>query len=102
MLVSVAPDGARPVVVIPVGAGAEARALEVTQALRRSGFTVDLGFSGNLGKRMKRANAAGACAAVLMGEDELARDAATVRDMDSGEQAEVPLTALEEHLGRFR
>ncbi len=28
--------------------------------------------------------------------------AATVRDMDSGEQAEVPLTSLENHLGRFR
>ena len=51
---------------------------------------------------MKRANALKARASVLIGEDELARKAATVRDMDSGEQAEVPLASLENHLGRFR
>ena len=44
----------------------------------------------------------GACAAVLLGDDELARDAATVRDLDTGEQVEVPLSALEDHLARYR
>jgi len=102
MLVDGGVAAARPLVVIPIGDEAEKTALSVTQGLRRAGFAVDLGFSGNLGKRMKRANALGARAAVILGGDELARGAAAVRDMDSGEQAEVPLTTLEEHLGRFR
>lgn len=102
MLVDDTGGGTRPVVVIPVGAEAGDKALAITQELRRAGFTVDLGYSGNLGKRMKRANAQNAQAVVLLGEDEIARDVATVRDMDSGEQAEVPLASLEAHLGRFR
>jgi len=92
----------RPIVVVPVGNGQEGHALAVTQRLRGAGFTVDLGYSGNVGKRMKRANKLDARAAVLLGEDEQARNAATVRDLDSGEQAEVPLFELESHLARFR
>ena len=33
-------------------------------------------------------------AAVLIGEDELARDVCTLRDLDQGEQREVPLSDL--------
>ena len=102
MLVENLAEPARPIAVIPIGAEAAGPALEITQNLRRAGFAVDLGYSGNPGKRMKRANALKARASVLIGEDELARKAATVRDMDSGEQAEVPLASLENHLGRFR
>ncbi len=92
----------RPIAVVPVGEVASPPALALTQRLRRAGFAVDMGYSGNMSKRMKRANKLNASAAVLLGEDELARDAATVRDMDSGEQMEVPMGSLEDHLGRYR
>ena len=92
----------RPIVVIPIGGPAEAPALTLTQRLRRAGFTIELGFSGNVGKRMKRANRLSARAAVLLGEDELAQNAATVRDLESGEQEVVSLDALTGHLARFR
>ena len=67
-----------------------------------SGLRVDLAYSGNLGRRMKRANRVAAAASVLVGEDELARGAATVRNMDSGTQEEVALASLEEYLARYR
>jgi histidyl-tRNA synthetase len=51
---------------------------------------------------MKRANKLSARAAVLLGEDELAQNAATVRDLESGTQERVPLNALSEYLARFR
>ena len=92
----------RPIVVIPIGGPAEGPALTLTQRLRRAGFTIELGFSGNVGKRMKRANRLSARAAVLLGEDELAQNAATVRDLESGEQEVVSLDALTGHLARFR
>jgi histidyl-tRNA synthetase len=102
MLLGEEPAPPRPIVVIPIGDPAEAPALTLTQRLRRAGFTIELGFSGNLGKRMKRANKLSARAAVLLGEDELAQNAATVRDLESGEQEVVSLDALTGHLARFR
>jgi histidyl-tRNA synthetase len=102
MLVESVPPPPRPIAVIPAGDGAEAKALETAQELRRAGFVVDIGFSGNLGKRMKRANKLGARAAVILGENELSRNAATVRDLDSGEESEIPLAALKDRLGIFR
>jgi|TARA_Y100000031_G_scaffold141987_1_gene171097 histidyl-tRNA synthetase len=102
LMIAEPPGPARPVAVVPVGEAAEAEALSLTQKLRQAGFTADLGFSGNLKKRLKGANKAGAAAAVIIGEDELAKGAATVRDMETGEQTEVKLSALEDHLARYR
>ena len=102
MMLTSVPPATRPVAVVPVGADAEAVALALTQRLRQEGFTVDLGFSGNLSKRMKRANKVNAAAAVIIGDDELARGAATVRDLDSGEQEEADLASLTDRLARYR
>ncbi len=102
MLLEATPAAAPPIAVVPIGHAAEDLARVLTQDLRRAGYTVDLGFNGNLGKRMKRANKLSARAAVLLGEDELAQNAATVRDLESGEQEVVSLDALSEHLARFR
>ena len=102
LLIDEPPAAARPVVVIPVGEAGEKAALKLTHELRRAGFTVDLGFSGNVGRRMKRANKINARVAVLLGEDELKRNAATLRDLDGGTQSEVPLAELPERLAPFR
>ena len=95
-----APPSARPIAIVPIGAAAEAKALILADELRAAGLTVELAYRGAVGKRMKRANKLNAGIAVILGEDELARGAATVRNLDSGEQTEVPLTALRDHLGR--
>jgi histidyl-tRNA synthetase len=92
----------RPIAVIPVGEAGEAPALKLTQELRRLGYVVDLAYSGNVARRMKRANKIGARAAVILGEDELAQGVATLRDLDSGEQSQAPLGALAERLAPFR
>jgi len=92
----------RPVVLIPIGDEAASTALTISQELRKTGFTVELGYSGNMKKRMKRANALSAVATVIIGEDELARNAATVRDMETGDQLEVPFASLGDHLARYR
>ena len=102
LLIGEPPRAARPIALIPVGDQGEAPALKLAHALRRDGFTVELGYSGNVARRMKRANKIGARAAVILGEDELARDAATLRDLDTGEQIEVPLAELRDRLAPFR
>jgi len=102
MLLEETPPLAPPIAVIPIGTAADQTALTLTQKLRRDGHAVELGFSGNTGKRMKRANKLSARAAIILGEDELAQNAATVRDLESGEQELVPLDALSEYLAKFR
>jgi len=96
------PASVRPIAVIPMGAAAEKEALQLTQRLRAEGFTVELGYKGNLGKRMKRADKLHARAAVILGEAELAGGTATVKDLDSGTQQEVKLSALESALASYR
>jgi histidyl-tRNA synthetase len=98
---SVAP-APRPVAIIPVGTAAETAALGLAQDLRRAGFAVDLGFSGNLSRRMKRANRLQAVAAVIIGDDELAKGIATLRDMATGDQQSVPLGEIAAGLARYR
>ena len=102
MLAEEPPPPPRPIAVVPIGEAMGDRAIAVAQRIRAAGLAADLGYSGNVGKRLKRANKIGARAAVLLGEDELARDAATVRDLDTGDQVEVALSELENHLARYR
>ncbi|MGM0562232.1 MAG: histidine--tRNA ligase, partial [Pseudomonadota bacterium] len=94
MLVQDVSPAPRAVAVIPVGEAAADQALKLTQELRHRGYVVDLGYSGNLKKRMKRANQMHARAAVMMGDDELKAGQVTLRDLDSGEQETLALDAL--------
>jgi histidyl-tRNA synthetase len=102
MMLAETPAARRPVAVVPVGAAAEVKAAALAERLRRAGFAVEFGYGGNVGKRMKRADKLAAAAAVILGEDELAKGVASLRDLDSGEQTTVPLGDLEEQLARFR
>ena len=94
MLIAEPPAPTRPIAVVPIGAAAESAALIIAEVLRHHGFAVDLGYSGNLPRRMRRANRVNARAAVLIGENEIARSVVAVRDLDSGEQNDV-VTGLE-------
>lgn len=96
------PDAARrPFAIVPIGAQAERLALKIAHVLRRSGLTVDLGYGGNLKKRMQRANRINARAAILIGEEELAQEAATVKDLETGAQELISLEALAERLRKY-
>jgi len=99
LLIDEPPAAPRAVALVPIGEAAEALASTLAEQLRDAGLVVELGYSGNLQRRMRRADRLGARAAVLLGEDELARGAATVRDLDSGAQSKVALDGLAAHLG---
>ena len=99
MLLPQAPAAPRPVAVIPVGDGAEAAALDLLQALRRAGVVAEIGYRGNLKRRMERANRIGARAAVILGDEEIAAGVAQLRDLDAGTQEKVPLAEVPGRLG---
>jgi len=95
-------SGPRPVTLVPMGEAAQKKMMAIAHQLRAAGFVIDMGYSGNLKKRLQRGNKANACVAVLLGDDELERGAVTVRDMESGEQTEVAFGGLEDHLAAYR
>lgn len=89
MMLADLPADERPFAIIPLGADAEREALKLTHSLRQAGFSVDLGFSGNMAKRMKRADKLRARAAIILGGDELAKGLVQLKTLDTGEQREV-------------
>ena len=104
LLIAEPPLPARPIALVPVGEEGEALALGMAETLRGAGFAIDLAYSGNMSRRMRRANRVNARAALLIGDDEVARNVVTLRDLDSGAQQEVPLvaTTLPELVARLK
>lgn len=84
----------RPIAVIPVGEDTNAEAIKLAYQLRRSGHRVEHSYSGNLKKRMMKANKANAYLAVIIGSDELAHNQVTLKNLDTGEQKLVNLPDL--------
>ena len=88
MLLDAPPEAPETVAVIPVGDAAEIAALDLLQLLRRAGIRAEMAYRGNLKRRMERAHKSRARAAVILGEDEIARGVALVRDLRWGRQEE--------------
>ncbi len=84
--------------IVPLGEAAEAEALRIAAELRAAGLVTDMAYRGNLKRRMQKAGASGARFAIILGDDELARGQAAVKDLASGEQKEIPLAGLAEAL----
>ena len=76
---------------IPVNAEAERAAFKVCADLRAAGLTAEIGFSGNLSKRLKKAAGANSHAAVMVSPDELGWGVVTVKWLDTGAQEQNPL-----------
>jgi len=85
-----APSTAIEVFVVDMTGGTQATLL--TDELRRAGIGADRSFGGRSVKaQMKVADRSGARVALLIGDDELAANAVTVRDLrGSGEQQQIP------------
>jgi histidyl-tRNA synthetase len=95
-----APEPEKPsVAVIPLGERAEREAQKIIVGLRREGIATDMAYRGNVKKRLSRANATGAAFALIIGDDELDRGEAQLKDLATGEQRFVPLDLIAEALG---
>jgi histidyl-tRNA synthetase len=94
MLAADPPPAPRPIALVPLGEAAEHRALALARELRRQGIAVELDYKGNMKRRLQRANKVNARAAVIIGDNELAKGVAAVKDLDKGEQKDVPLDRL--------
>ena len=83
------------VVFIAMGDEAASGGVEVVRRLRAEGLSVVEDFTpGGLKKRMKRADRSGARFTVILGSDELAEGAVTLKDMETSAQERVPIDGL--------
>jgi histidyl-tRNA synthetase len=88
----------RPLFVAAMGDAARESALSLLRDLRRAGLEAHMEYEGrSIKSQMKRADRLQAAFALILGEDELAAGAVSVKDMASGEQARVPRDAVIEH-----
>ena len=62
--------------------------------IRMAGLSVDMPFSGNISKKLKRAEKIGARHAVLLGAQEFSNDDVQIKSMQTGETKTIPLEAL--------
>jgi len=92
----------RPIAIIPSGQDMETDALMLAEKLRKKGYKVDLGYSGNLKKRMKRANDKEATVAIIVNGDKLEKDCVQLKNMETGEQKEVQLALIEQQLKIYK
>ncbi|MCH8310901.1 MAG: ATP phosphoribosyltransferase regulatory subunit, partial [Chloroflexi bacterium] len=82
------------VLVAHLGDPAKAEAVRLASELRRAGITSVLSPSRGLRSQLRYANAKNCTHAVIIGDDELAKGVAVVRDLRHSEQKEVPFDAL--------
>ena len=79
------------------------RAFRLAESLRDAGISADLAFGDRkLGKQLSAADRAGAQLAVILGEDELANQTVTLKDLRTGEQRSIPQDSLVNELGADR
>ncbi|MBQ8732332.1 MAG: histidine--tRNA ligase [Oscillospiraceae bacterium] len=80
--------------IAPLGAAAARKASTLAEELRREGFSVETDVMGrSLKAQMKYADKLGASMTLVLGEDELARNCANLKNMSTGETREVSLGA---------
>ncbi len=94
MLIAEPPPRPRPVALVPVGSAAEFLAPQLAETLRDEGFAVEFGYSGNLQRRLGRANRLKARAAVIIGDNEISQESVALLNLDSRAQELVPRSEL--------
>lgn len=93
------PAAAVDVFIATLGSKAEQKALTLLAELRQADLVAEFDLMGRgLKAQMKQASRLGAKHVVVIGDDEIERGIAVVRDMAGGEQREVPLSELVQHL----
>lgn len=86
-----------------LGEAARDEAFKLLYRLRRSGLAAEMDFMGrSLKAQMKYAGKFNTAYAIILGDEELARGVAVVRNMAVGEQQEIPLEGIIEYLVKLK
>ncbi len=82
-----------------IGKSGAAKAMEISFALRDSGISSEFDTLGrSLKAQMKYAGKLGAAYVAIIGDDEIAKGVASVKEMATGTQVDVPIDAIVAHI----
>jgi histidyl-tRNA synthetase len=85
--------------VIPLDKEAKEKAQRIATTLRENGLSCDMALMDrNLSKHMKYADTIKARFSIIIGEDEIKSNEASIRDMESGEQKKVPFEEIVKYI----
>jgi len=85
-------DEPRPIALVPLGEEAENLALKLAWSLRQKGFsTFHPRATGNLNKKMKRANQIKAKYAIIFGPEEIKKNILSIKNLDNRSQESIPI-----------
>lgn len=82
------------IALIPADEAGEAESLKLAHELRTKGEKVEIFYSGNVGKKMKKANSAQAKWALIIGTTEVQSGQFALKNLSTGEQKNIPRTDL--------
>lgn len=82
------------IALIPADDKGEDESLKIAHELRLAGRRVEIFYSGNVGKKMKKADNAGAAWALIVGSREVESGEMSVKNLKTGEQKNVARAAL--------
>ena len=87
--------------IMPLGEAAKSLAMQTAAALRISGYRTDMCFEeAKLGNMFKRAERKGARFAIIIGEDEVAKQEVIIKNLATTTQTSVPLSELIEKISQ--
>jgi histidyl-tRNA synthetase len=85
--------------IIPLGDESKAKALTLSQELRKAGFRVEISFGDRALKgSMKAADKSNAQYVLVLGDSEISSGIVELKQMSTGQTSSVTLTSLQEHL----
>lgn len=94
------PSEGKLIAVIGADDEGEKHAVAIAHAVRSLGLRVENILSGKMGKKMQKAAKMGAHYALILGASEVASNQVTVKDMTSGEQKTIAVSALKTELSK--
>jgi histidyl-tRNA synthetase len=98
LLMPVVPESTIDAFVFGMDQSTELHALSIAAELRDAGISVEVPYSGNMGKKLKKADKAQAKVAIIIGADEFAKGEVMVKDLRANQQTSIPVKSLIKHI----
>ena len=101
LLATIKEDQKKKISIIPIGIENNILCMKLANELINKNISIDMGYSGNLKKRLKQANKVSAHYAVIIGNEEVENNNAIIRNLETGSQDNIKLDKLVKHIEKI-
>ncbi|MDB9761866.1 histidine--tRNA ligase [Alphaproteobacteria bacterium] len=101
LLTTIKEDKKKNVSIIPIGIENNILCINLADELRNKNISIDMGYNGNLKKRLKQANKISSNYAVIIGNEEVQNNNVIIRNLETGSQENIELNKLVNHIEKI-